>query len=211
MIVSFLNQKGGVGKTTLTINVAHWFLLKGKSVAVIDTDRQGSARDWHVQNDGQILDVYGLDRPTFDIDFKTLNLKRDWIFIDGVPQISMMGAKAISLSDIVLIPVTPSPYDVWSSDEIASLAKRHQGTDAGKPKVAFLINRKIANSNLGKDVHEALQQYDLPVFKSFTTNRVLFSNVAKHGLTVFKEPNSEAAREIETICLELMDFANEKR
>lgn len=210
VIVSFLNQKGGVGKTTLTINIAHCFALKGKSVAIIDTDKQASARDWHEQNDGQILDVYGLDRSTLDIDFKTLNLKRDWIFIDGVPQVSMMAAKSLSISDVVLIPVQPSPYDIWSSNEIASLAKRYHMAGQGKPKVAFIINRKIVNSNIGKEVYEALKQYDLPVFKSYTSQRVIYPEVVQYGYTVFKEPNSEAVNEIENICQELMEFSNEK-
>src|SRR6188768_1537572 len=147
MIVSILNQKGGSGKTTLSINIAHCFKLKGFSVCLIDTDKQASARDWYERGEGKVLDVFGLDRTTLDIDFKKLELNREWIFIDGLSNISPMTAKSIVLSDIVLIPIRPSPYDVWASAETIELIKRNQPVNNGKPKVAFIINHSLLNSN----------------------------------------------------------------
>lgn len=211
MIVSFLNQKGGVGKTTLTLNIAHWFKKQGSSVAVIDTDKQGSARDWHEHSNGEILDVFGLDRPTLDVDLKRLDLKRDWIFIDGVPQVSIMAAKAIAISDVVMIPVQPSPYDVWASKEIVDLIKRSQTVGRGNPKAAFIISRKIINTNIGKDVINALQQYEMPVFANGTTQRVIYAKAGLNGGTVIGWDSNEAADEIEKICTELMEFTNDRK
>src|SRR5688572_16127247 len=109
MIVSLINQKGGVGKTTLAINLAYCFKKHGHSVLLVDSDPQGSARNWHAQNEGAKLDIIGLDRPTIDQDLKNLRFDHEWIFIDGVPQTSVMAAKTVKCSDVVLIPVQPSP------------------------------------------------------------------------------------------------------
>lgn len=209
MIVSFLNQKGGVGKTTLAINIAYWFKQQGSSVLLVDSDPQGSARNWHNESGGTKLDVIGLDRPTLDIDIKNLNFDHDWIFIDGVPQTSIMAAKAVKCSDIVLVPVQPSPYDIWASEDIVKLIKSSQEFSK-KPKAAFVINRKIGNSNLGKEVKEAISGYGLPIFESHASQRVVYAQTAVNGNTVLDAGENEAANEIKNIGLELMGFSNDK-
>src|SRR5690348_11137425 len=72
MIVAILNQKGGVGKTTLSVNLSSALKMKRKNVLLVDTDPQGSARDWHARGSGDLLNVVGLDRPTLDKDLKPI-------------------------------------------------------------------------------------------------------------------------------------------
>ena len=62
LIISILNPKGGCGKTNIAINIAHSFQNKGYKVLLVDSDPQGSARDWNAENDGKIIPVVGLDR-----------------------------------------------------------------------------------------------------------------------------------------------------
>ena len=107
MIISLLQEKGGSGKTTISINLAKFFALKGRNVLLVDSDPQGSARDWHTNGNGSILDVIGLDRPTIDKDIKRFIRQYDLIFIDGAPHLSAMVTKTIVISDVVLIPVQP--------------------------------------------------------------------------------------------------------
>ena len=71
--IAVLGQKGGSGKTTTSINIARGLQLSGASVVILDTDRQGSARDWHNANNGEMIPVLGLDRPTIDKDIKNIN------------------------------------------------------------------------------------------------------------------------------------------
>src|SRR5215475_6691029 len=126
MIISLLQEKGGSGKTTISINLAHSFKSLGYNVLLVDSDPQGSARDWHTNNNGNTLDVIGLDRPTIDKDIKRFVRQYDFIFIDGAPHLSAMVTKTIVVSDLILIPVQPSPYDVWASASLVSLIKQRQ-------------------------------------------------------------------------------------
>lgn len=124
MIISILNEKGGVGKTTLATNLAEAIKNRGKSVILVDSDPQGSARDWHVKGDGEVLEVIGLDRPTLDKDIMRFTRQYDFVFIDGAPQLTTLAIKAILCSQVILIPVQPSPYDVWASKNLVTLLNK---------------------------------------------------------------------------------------
>lgn len=207
MIIGILNQKGGAGKTTISINLARELQLRKSKVLVVDSDPQGSARDWHAAGDGELLTIVGIDRPTLSKDIKTISAGYDWVLIDGAPQLADMAVSAIKCSDIVLIPVQPSPYDIWATEDLVDVIKaRHQVTD-GKPKAAFLISRQISNTKLGQEVRDVLKGYEMPVFKSGTFQRVIYAKTAASGSTVIDEdPNGEAALEIKNIADELMGF-----
>ena len=111
---AILNQKGGAGKTTISVNLAMALQQSGQRVLLVDSDPQGSARDWHAAGNGSLLTVIGLDRPTLDKDIKALN-GYNKILIDGAPQLAEMAVSPIKCADIVLIPVQPSPYDIWAA------------------------------------------------------------------------------------------------
>ena len=113
MIISVLNQKGGVGKTTLAIHISHALVLKGYSVLLVDADPQGSARDWAAaRSDKPPFPVVGLDRPTIHRDLPALVKDFDHVVIDGPPRVSDLARSAIIAADLVVIPIQPSPYDI---------------------------------------------------------------------------------------------------
>jgi chromosome partitioning protein len=207
MIVAILNQKGGSGKTTVSTNLARAIQKYGEEVILIDSDPQGSARDWRAASDGSLITVLGIDRPTIEKDIKAIHGYK-WIIIDGAPQLAEMAVSAIKCADIVLIPVQPSPYDIWASADLVDVLKARQQITDGKPKAAFLISRQITNTILGNEVRDALEGYGLPVFQSGTFQRVIYAKSAATGSTVIdSEPNGEAASEINKIFQELKEFS----
>ena len=117
-IIVVLNQKGGVGKTTLTSNLGKAFEQSGLSVLLVDSDPQGSLRDWNEASGGDVLPVVGLDRETLAKDMEAIKGQYDIILIDGAPQSGKLAAAAIKAANLVLIPVTPSPYDVWACSDL---------------------------------------------------------------------------------------------
>ena len=203
-IVAILNQKGGAGKTTIAVNLADALQRDGFKVLLVDSDPQGSCRDWHAANEGEILTVIGLDRDTLDKDIKAIQANFDWVVIDGAPRLDKLAAAGVKAADVVLIPCQPSPYDIWATGDLVDLIKARQTVMNGKPYAGFVVSRAIKNTKLGGEVMEALLEYGLPVFHSMTTQRVAYPTTAAEGKTVFDNLNSEAAAEIEQIKTELL-------
>jgi chromosome partitioning protein len=109
-------------------------------------------------------------------------------------------------SDLVIIPVQPSPYDVWAAKEIIDLLDEASIYKPALKKV-FAINRKIANTAIGRDVVEALKDYPLPVLKSALCQRVPFAESATQGLTVYElDPDMTASREMSDLADEVLEL-----
>lgn len=207
MIISLLNQKGGVGKTTLAVHLATALAHRGKRVLMVDADPQGSALDWAASREGETsFPVIGLPKATLHKELPKLAADYDFLVIDGAPRVYDVARSAIMASNLVLIPVQPSPYDVWAAKEIVDLI-----TDV-KPfkenlKSVFVINRKIVKTAIGRDVTEALSEYEVPVLKAQVCQRVSFAESAGQGQTVLEtEPESLASQEIEALTTEVMEL-----
>jgi chromosome partitioning protein len=207
VIISIINQKGGVGKTTLAISLAAAFAGRKQRVLLVDADPQGSALDWvAVRGKDTPFAAVGIPKAILHIELPKVVKDYDAVVIDGPPRIYEVARSAVMASDVVLIPVLPSQFDVWAAEESVKLLeecavyKKHL-------KAAFVINRKIANTAIGRDVVKALKQYPLPVLQSTVCQRVAFAESAR-GRTVLEiAPESSASKEIQALAKEVMKLA----
>lgn len=205
-IISVLNQKGGSGKTTIATNIAHALSLEGEKVLLVDSDPQGSARDWSEANEGELLPVVGLDRETLAKDLLRISEGYQWVIVDGAPQLARMAAAAVKVSDMVLIPVQPSPYDIWATADLVEIVKARQEVANGFPKAAFVISRAIKNTKLGKEIGSALSEYEIPILKSVITQLVVYPTTASKGLSVLHGADTTAIAEIKSLLTEIKEF-----
>jgi len=207
--IALLNQKGGAGKTTLSTNIAYGLQQKGYRVLLVDSDPQGSARDWSEENKGDLIPVVGLDRETLPKDLKAISSGYDWVVIDGAPQIAKLSAAAIKAADLILIPVQPSPYDIWATSDLVDLIQARQEVTDGLPVAHFVISRSIQNTTIAKEAYEVLKGYNFPILKTATVSRVTYSNTAGKGETVYHSKDQKAIDEIEGIIGEVEAILNE--
>ena len=207
--MAMLNQKGGSGKTTIAINLAHAFQRLGDDVLIVDADPQGTARDWSDSSVEGICPVVGLDRESLARDLPAVAQPYDWVVIDGPPQLAGISAAAVRVADVVLIPVQPSPYDIWSCADLVDILDARRTVTDRLPHAAFVVSRAITNSKLSNQISDALEAYGLPVLKSRTTQRVAYPTTAADGHTVFSDPSSLASQEIEAIREEVEAMLND--
>lgn len=207
MIVGVLNQKGGVGKTTLSVNLAAALTRGGARVLLVDADPQGSALDWAAARQSEpLFSVVGLPRATVHKEIGTIGKGYEHIIIDGPPRVTDLARSAIMASDLVLIPVQPSPYDVWAADEVVKLIDEAR-VYKEKLKNCFVVNRKIANTAIGRDVREALSSYPVHVLNASVTQRVVFAEAAARGQAVYEiDPKGSAAEEVQAVLAELVEY-----
>lgn len=204
LVISVLNPKGGCGKTTLSTNLAQSIHERGNSVLVVDSDPQGSARDWHAATDDNPLPLVALDRPNNMKTLSSIAKEYDYVVIDGAAKLEDMMAASIKVADIILIPVQPSPYDLWAASDLVDFIKARQEVTDGKPAASFVITRAIQGTKLGKEIEEALNEYTLGLLKTQVVQRQIYPQTAAEGKTVFGSNNASAVEEINDLTDELL-------
>ena len=208
MILALLNQKGGVGKTTLAVHIAAALAIKGRSVLLVDADPQGSALDWAASRQADpLFSVVGLPKSNLHKEIPAHAAKYDDVIIDGPPRVNELARAAILASNMIVIPVQPSPYDVWAAKDIVDLL-REAAVFKANQICRFVINRKIVNTAIGRDVVEALGDYNIPVLPTSVAQRVAFAESAGQGSTVVEtDPAGQAAEEINELVEEILSTA----
>lgn len=199
IVISSIASKGGVGKSTVALSMADALYQDGSTVLVLDTDPQGTASEWAKAQQGEGPMVVGApSAERIERELDQLGASYDAVLIDGSAQLKGSTGSIIRVSDLVLIPIQPSPADIWATENIVELIKERQEV-VGQPAAGFVLNCVVAGTNIASDVDEILGEFDLPVVGRFH-RRVAFVEALVTGETPLSyKPGGKAAQEIEEL------------
>lgn len=202
-IITVAQQKGGSGKTTVTVNLATALLAQGKSVALLDTDPQGSLGKWFMKR----VETYG-DDPNLrfstatawgiNYELRSLSSQVDYVIVNTPPKADSDLRPALRAADLVLVPLSASHVDIWATQDVLDLA------DRASKRACIVMNRTRSGTRLGAEVVEAVNELEADVLKTSLGNRILFAESLGQGLgAIESQKKSAAANEVRSLVEEV--------
>ena len=201
MVIAFLNLKGGVGKTTLSVHVAWELAQAGAGVLLLDADPQQSASQWAGLREASPFVTVACAEPNLHRQAADLSNRYDWILIDGPPRGDRIVKACMAAADLVVVPIEPSGLSARASDRIVTLLAEAETYRPGLP-ARFVISRKKARTVIGREMRNLAT--GLPVLETEICDRIDFAKAMTYGETVQEvDPRHPGAREIAALAAEL--------
>lgn len=207
MIISVTSLKGGVGKSTLSTNLAVCFAHMGYKVAIVDTDMNMSSVHWSGlrSEERPSIAVFGItDSEALRKNVKKLQEDYELVIIDGKPTISKLVSTIIMLGDVVLIPLKPSGLDIWATEQF--LEKYEQAKTLKDVKAYFVLNEYDPSLNLSRESKEALKDLEIPTLNASLRTRVSYKEAIVVGEGVYEYHDKKAKKEIRDLTEEVLEL-----
>ena len=209
-IVTVAQQKGGTGKTTLAAHLAVAFARKKQSVPILDVDPQGSLGEWFEARERRLGEgATGLRFRTASgwgarREARDLGRDHDVVVIDTPPKSDSEARPAIETADLVVVPIQPTPVDVWATDSTLEMIARERGAGL------LVINRVPQRTLLAAEMITAIRAFGCAVAASQLGNRVAFAASMGKGATVMElEPSGKATLEVEALAAEILGLGRQ--
>lgn len=202
-VITVAQQKGGAGKTTLAVNLATMLLRQGRTVALLDTDPQGSLGRWFMTRREALGDA-GLEFSTssaWGVSYEVEKLKKqvDVIIIDTPPKVDSDLRPALREADVILVPIAASLVDLWATEGVLDLARR----EGKRPKL--VLNRVRGGTRLDGEVRAAAAELEGDLLPVTLAHRVVYAETLGQGLGVVEAPrNGPASGEVEALVAKVM-------
>lgn len=209
------NLKGGVGKSTIACNLAVAAALDGKKTLIIDADPQGSSMTFRAVRQSDNLKAVSIVQPTIHKDIRDFS-NFDLVIVDAGGRDSTLFRSAVVAANggILVIPILPSQYDIWATQDTFSVLKEARAF-ADIPAYA-LFNQVMSNTNVTKDAVETLQEItgenEISLLTSHLFSRVDYKKSITEGKGVMEYmPASKAAQEVKALYAELVQILGDRQ
>ncbi len=202
-ITAFLNPKGGSGKTTATINISSCLASSGNKIAVVDTDPQMSLTNWNKAKKAA-FDVYTAASEKDVYQVRKDLAGYDFVIIDGAGSLSVITSAAVMVSDLIIIPVTPSPLDFSAAGSVITVLQAQAYNR--RVETRFLITRKIEQTTMLKVLKESIAQTEIKAFKTSITQRQSYVKSVLEGESIFDTNDGAAKGEIAILTREILEI-----
>ena len=209
-IIAVANQKGGSGKTTVSMQMAGAIARRGSKVLVVDADPQGTATRWAASAEDEHpfpASVIGLSAASAKVhrEVKKFIDDYDYIVIDCPPAAdSPVPQSALLIADLVLVPIIPSPLDMWAAVGIRQVIANVSDLNEGL-KARLVLNQCQPNTTLAQETLEVLPEFGIELAKAQLRHRQVYRQSAVFGQTVhdFGGKASSAIKEVENLITEV--------
>lgn len=206
MVLSTINLKGGVGKTTIAVNLAVAFANRGKKVCIIDTDsEQLSSVKWSGQRDDAMVRVAvsAVSAEKLVREASEYAKMYDLVILDGAPQLGKLANSTLIASDVVIVPITASALDFWAMENF--LERFQEAKNLKESLQAYiLLNRYSSARNVSKEILDVLNEFpEIGKLQSTIGDRVAYNEIITQGVGVVEYKDLKAKREMEALATEL--------
>lgn len=208
MVLSVVNLKGGVGKSTVSQNLAVSFTLAEVKTCIVDTDfEQQTSMKWVEQRGDRQprIPVFTISEKALSSNLAELRETYQLIIIDGTPALSTLASRILLESDLVLVPITPTGFDLWSFEKFL---ERYQDINSRRetPLPACLVMNRVRKTSFHKGAEEAMREFDIPLLESRIADRMAYQEAGLQGLGVMEYKDKKAIEEIESLTNEVFEI-----
>jgi chromosome partitioning protein len=207
-IITIAQQKGGAGKTTLAAHLALAWLAAGHRVAVVDIDPQASLSSWfrlrreRQRKAGPDIEVAAITGWRVAAEVERQARSHDVVLIDSPPHAATEARIAVRTASLVLVPVQPSPMDLWATRATLELARSE------RVPALLVLNRVPPRANLTEAMLAEFLALGVPIAKSQIGNRVALAAALAEGRGILESaPQNRGAEEISALAGEILGFA----
>lgn len=205
MVLSIVNLKGGVGKSTVSQNMAVYFATEDVKVCIVDTDfEQQTSMKWVEQRGDRQprVPVFAITEKALSSNLAELKENYQLIIIDGTPALSTLASRVLLESDLVIVPITPTGFDLWSFEKFLDRYNDIKSRRTDNLSAYIVLNR-YKKTSFHKGAEAAVKDFEIGVLETRMGDRMAYQECGVQGLGVVEGKDKKAAEEVTNLCEEV--------